>query len=111
MESIADDSANVATTAQCHADWRGAPYYEAFLGQTQMLNANPIRELANNFLGLTVRQRDRVFASMILPSPGAPDSASTSVGVSQGAAKGGRETMCLQTLLKTDRREFYISPL
>ncbi|CAI8024340.1 Arf-GAP with coiled-coil, ANK repeat and PH domain-containing protein 2 [Geodia barretti] len=28
-------------------------YYEAFLGQTQMLNANPIRELANNFLGLT----------------------------------------------------------
>jgi hypothetical protein len=27
-------------------------YYEAFLGQTQMLNANPIRELANNFLGL-----------------------------------------------------------
>ena len=76
-----------------------------------MLNANPIRELANNFLGLTVRQRDRVFASMILPSPGAPDSASTSVGVSQGAAKGGRETMCLQTLLKTDRREFYLSPL
>ena len=29
-------------------------YYEAFLGQTQMLNATPIRELANNFLGLTV---------------------------------------------------------
>ena len=31
-------------------------YYEAFLGQTQMLNANPIRELANNFLGLVVSQ-------------------------------------------------------
>ena len=30
-------------------------YYEAFLGQTQMLNAAPIRELANNFTGLTVR--------------------------------------------------------
>lgn len=30
-------------------------YYEAFLGQTQMLNATPVRELANNFLGLKVR--------------------------------------------------------
>jgi hypothetical protein len=28
-------------------------YYEAFLGQTQMLNATPIRELANTFTGLT----------------------------------------------------------
>lgn len=34
-------------------------YYEAFLGQTQMLNATPIRELANNFHGLTVRERNR----------------------------------------------------
>ena len=33
-------------------------YYEAFLGQTQMLNAAPVRELANNFLGLTVRERE-----------------------------------------------------
>lgn len=38
-------------------------YYEAFLGQTQMLNATPIRELANKFLGLTVS----VFSSLLLP--------------------------------------------
>lgn len=31
-------------------------YYEAFLGQTQMLNASPVRELANNFAGLKVRR-------------------------------------------------------
>lgn len=30
-------------------------YYEAFLGQTQLLNATPVRELANNFAGLKVR--------------------------------------------------------
>lgn len=29
-------------------------YYEAFLGQTQMLNADPIRELANSFTNLKV---------------------------------------------------------
>jgi hypothetical protein len=42
-------------------------YYEAFLGQTQMLNANPIRELANNFLGLAVRQREREREREFLP--------------------------------------------
>ena len=40
-------------------------YYEAFLGQTQMLNAAPVRELANNFLGLTVRERERVAMSAL----------------------------------------------